>query len=315
MANYQINHKTRYQYEQAVAVSHHAARLRPLDDDRQTCHQFHQIISPEPSDLIEREDYFGNTTHQFSIQESHAELLVECDSEVTVYAPEIPIADLTPTCAEVRAYLNAAMNREAINRLEYCYPSRQVPVTEAIAEFARPFFPEDASFLACAGNFAAHIHDAFEFDPTATDATTPVEDVMELRKGVCQDFAHLALSGIRSLGLPARYISGYILTHPPEGQPRLVGADASHAWISIPVPNYGWIDIDPTNRQFCAEEHITVARGRDFADVSLLGGAVTGGGQHTIVIEVTVTPLDKASVARLELPFSGKPDSNTLASS
>ncbi len=174
-------------------------------------------------------------------------------------------------------------------------------MTEAVEQFVEPFFRDGDDFLQAASDLATYIHTTFTFDPSATDVSTPVDEVLQLKRGVCQDFAHLMLACIRAKQLPGRYVSGYIVTHPPQGQPRMVGADASHAWVSIFIPGHGWVDIDPTNCQFCAEEHITLARGRDYSDVTLLGGSVIGGGAHTVHIEVTVTPLNRISVARQPL--------------
>lgn len=304
MAKYQVNHTTIFDYEMPVAVSHHAARLTPLENERQSCQLFKLEVDPKPDERAERKDFFGNTLIQFSVQSPHSRLAVECNSEVTVQPLQLPIAELTPTCAEVRETILHDLSHSSIEALQFTYPSPNVPLTDEVARFAAPFFSDEKRFLYAASDLAAHIHETFEFDPSATDVSTPVDEVLSIKRGVCQDFAHLMIAAIRAMRLPARYVSGYILTHPPAGQPRLTGADASHAWVSIYLPQFGWVDIDPTNRQLCSEEHITLAAGRDFSDVSLIAGAVTGGGNHLISIEVTVTPLSKPESLRCPLPSS-----------
>jgi transglutaminase-like putative cysteine protease len=298
MATYHIHHRTTYRYRASVAVSHHSAHLRPLNGEGQECSDFSLTISPEPDDLTARLDYFGNLVHHFSIQEAHGQLVVDSRSVVTVAARETPLPELSPTCAEVREVLRTRFDEESLHALQFCFPSTAVPVAETIEEFALPFFPDDKPFLEAALDLAAHLHKTFRFDPKATDVTTPVEAFLELRRGVCQDFAHLMLACLRCADLPGAYVSGYILTQPPPGKPRLVGADASHAWVSIFLPGQGWIDLDPTNNLVCGDQHVTVARGRDYTDVSLLRGAVTGGGPHEIGIEVTMTPEGEVAVAR-----------------
>ncbi|MFP4542360.1 MAG: transglutaminase N-terminal domain-containing protein [Opitutales bacterium] len=290
MATYEIQHRTHYIYDAPVAVSHHSAHLQPRTDARQQCHRFALTVRPAAEDVVERQDYFGNTVQYFSIQESHQELIVDSQSEVTVQPMLSLLPDLSPTCREVRAAVLDRTTEEALHALQFCYGSPSVPLAEAIEEFAAPFFADERPFLQAALELAHHLHGTFKFDPKATDVTTPVEAFLELRRGVCQDFAHLMLACLRSQCLPGAYVSGYILTQPPPGSPRLVGADASHAWVSIYLPGQGWVDLDPTNDLVCGEQHVAVARGRDYTDVSLVRGAVTGGGHHTIAISVTMTP-------------------------
>lgn len=292
MATYHIDHRTVYRYNFEVAVSHHFGCMRPRDAANQRCHNFSLEINPDPEDLSERLDFFGNTVHQFSLQKMHKELELRTLSEVTVTPNECPMDSLTPTNNEVRKALADAVETRLIDVLQFTYPSPCIPDIDAIKEFAKPFFPEDANFLSCVKNLNERIYDKFEFDADATDVSTPVDEVLKIKRGVCQDFAHLMIACIRSMRLPARYVSGYILTQPPEGQERLEGADASHAWVSVFLPGYGWIDFDPTNNMICSDQHITVGYGRDYKDVSLLRGAMTGGGDHDIVIAVTVKPID-----------------------
>lgn len=169
-------------------------------------------------------------------------------------------------------------------------PTALTPAVDSVFAFADEFLGADRPYLGAAMELSSAIFRTFEFDPGATDVSTPVDDTLRMKKGVCQDFAHLMLACLRAHGLPARYVSGYILTQPPPGKPKLQGADASHAWTSVFVPGTGWVDLDPTNNLVCGDEHITVAVGRDYADVSPLRGAVVGGGEQEITIEVTMEP-------------------------
>ena len=302
MACYQIHHRTHYAYELPVAVSHHCACLTPQSTGRQRLHNFNIAINPPPSDLSKRQDYFGNQLHLFSLRQGHGDFTVETNSEVSVEAAELPIAALTPTCDDVRYSLHRDASATGLDARQYLAPSPCIEIVDAVRDFAAAFLPCEGNYLDCATALAAHIHDSFTFDPAATDVAMPITQVLEQQRGVCQDFAHVMIACLRARGLPARYVSGYILTHPPPGQPRLIGADASHAWVAIYIPQFGWVDIDPTNRQFASEEHVTVAVGRDFSDVSMLKGAVTGGGEHTVAIQVTLTPLAEPTSERLPLP-------------
>lgn len=290
MITYCIRHHTVYRYDFPVAVSHHVARLKPITNYRQTTLSFELDIAPQPEGLTERRDFFGNTLHQFSLQKAHQELAVEAVSEVSVDSPGAPLPELTATCREVREFLRENRTEEAFAAQQFTYASPSIPLLPELLAIAEVHLPDDGNYLNGALSLANFIHTNFQFDPTATDVTTPVDQVLKIRRGVCQDFAHLAIATLRSVGLPVRYASGYILTDPPPGQPRLEGADASHAWISIYDPDLGWIDIDPTNNLVCNEQHVVIGYGRDYGDVSLVRGAITGGGHHTIEVGVTVTP-------------------------
>jgi transglutaminase-like putative cysteine protease len=175
---------------------------------------------------------------------------------------------------------------------EFLFPSPMVPHTPALREYASASFAPDTPIVEAAIALMTRIHEEFEFDPDATHVTTSVETVLEIRRGVCQDFAHLMIGCLRALGLPARYVSGYLLTEPPEGQERLIGADASHAWVALYIPEYGWLALDPTNDMVPGDKHIMLAWGRDFGDVSPLRGVILGGGEHKVDVGVTVTPLE-----------------------
>lgn len=293
MARYNITHKTEYSYSFPAGVSAHLAHLHPRISDLQTCHRFDLDIFPRPTDLTHGMDYYGNHTHYFSIQELHESLVVTATSDVTVQPQFVPDAPSTATCQQVRKFIAAQPPETNGLAEEYIYSSRFAPTLPEAHAFAKKILRPEVPILEASINLCHAIYASFEFEPTATELSTPVSEVFKLRKGVCQDFAHLMLTCFRAHGLPALYVSGYILTQPPPGQPRLIGADASHAWVSVFVPEVGWIDLDPTNNKVVTDEHITVARGRDYSDVSPIRGEVVGGGKHELEIEVTVIPFNE----------------------
>jgi transglutaminase-like putative cysteine protease len=287
MALYSIRHLTEYTYQYPVTVSHHCAYLEPRNLSDQRCLGFELDVNPQAYDMRERVDYFGNRIRIFSIQETHQKLAIESVSHVEVTRQEPLLAMLGTTCEQVLAYLREPASLDVA---QFSYVSPRISYNSEIVEFARPFFEPHKPFAQSCFELAQALHRTIQFDAKATDVDTTVERFFHMRRGVCQDFAHLMIACIRSVGLPARYVSGYILTIPAPGTERLVGADASHAWVSIFDPNYGWIDMDPTNNCLCGDKHVTVAYGRDFNDVSLIKGAITGGGSHEVKIAVTMIP-------------------------
>lgn len=295
MNEFIISHKTHYRYNTPVLISHQATHLEPLSHAHQTCRKFELSIEPTPSSISRHIDFFGNPVHIFSLEETHSELIVTSFSEVQVFRPELPSPEFTPSCDYIRNYVNDMSQPESLEAIQFIYPSVYSVITEEIKEFAKPFFEGIRPFLKCVLDLFEYMHNAFVFDPKATTINTSVQEFLSLKKGVCQDFTHLAISAIRSMGLPARYVSGYILTNPPPGTERLLGADASHAYISIYIPGYSWISLDPTNNMICEDKHIMVANGRDYDDVSVLSGTVTGGLKQDLTIEVTVAPKEEWS--------------------
>ncbi len=291
MANYRLHHKTSYAYAYPVTASHHTAILKPLTNETQTCSRFSLVVSPEAADMAERIDYFGNTSHLFSVQSPHDALVVEAFSTVESTNEAIDLQKLNTPVKEIREALADIKRTDLIEAKEFLYETENTRKTDSIIEFGARFFPDDAAIGPGIIAMLQAFKDEFEFDPEASDIYTPVEQTLDQKRGVCQDFAHLMIAALRAQGLSACYASGYILTMPPPGQPRLVGADASHAWVSVFIPENGWIDVDPTNNLVCADQHVAVAYGRDFSDVSMLSGAVTGGGDHTISVEVTMEPM------------------------
>ena len=288
---YDLIHRTTYDYSAPVTVSHHSACLEPKPLPTQQRSDFSLQISPEPTLRKMRTDYFGNHICFFSIQEIHRHFEVTARSRVTVQSTTPPVPSLSQSWAEVKELFSDPVSPEVVEPYQFAFDSPLLRASQDLADYARQSFPGDTPLLLGALDFNRRIHRDFKFDPVATTVATPLEEVIEKRRGVCQDFAHLAIAGLRSLGLPARYVSGYLCTHPPEGQARRIGADASHAWFSVYCPGVGWIEFDPTNDVMPSEEHITVAYGRDFGDVSPVSGIITGGGRHTVRVAVDVIPV------------------------
>jgi transglutaminase-like putative cysteine protease len=286
--NYYITHRTLYEYTAPVTVSHHVTRLEPRGSGTQVCEKFSLKIFPEPSLQKARQDYFGNRLCFFAVQEIHSRLEIITHSRVTVKARKTPAFEATPAWENVARLFRDPVSLEVVEPYQFVFDSPQVRASQELAGYAAESFSPDTPLLAGVMDLTRRIHGDFTYDPKATTVATPLEEVMEKRRGVCQDFAHLGIACLRSVGLPARYVSGYLRTRPPEGQERLVGADASHAWFSVFCPGTGWVDVDPTNNVQPGEEHITVAYGRDFGDVSPVAGIITGGGEHEVQVFVDV---------------------------
>jgi transglutaminase-like putative cysteine protease len=285
---YQITHRTLYDYAAPVAVSQHVARLEPLSTATQSRESFSLTIFPEPTLRKERRDYFGNQLCLFSIQEVHKKLEIITRSRVNVRTPNPVDPEASSAWEEVAALFRDPVSPEVVGAYEFVFDSPQVRASFELADYARKSFDPGTPLLAGVADLNRRIFTDFKYDPKATTVATPLEEVLQKRRGVCQDFAHLGIAFLRSLGLPARYVSGYLRTRPPEGKPRLVGTDASHAWFAVFCPDLGWVDFDPTNNCLPGEEHITVAYGRDFGDVSPVAGILTGGGKHEVKVSVDV---------------------------
>ena len=285
---YNILHRTLYDYTAPVTVSHHVARLEPRANTVQAQESFSLKIFPEPTLRKDRVDYFGNQLCLFSIQEVHTKLEVISHSRVTVRRETPPAPESSPAWEEVAALFRDPVSPEVVEPYQFVFDSPQVRASFELADYALESFPTGTPLLVGARELTRRIFTDFKYDPKATTVATPLEEVVLKRRGVCQDFAHLGIACLRSLGLPARYVSGYLRTRPPEGKPRLVGADASHAWFGVFCPGTGWVDFDPTNNVQPGEEHITVAYGRDFGDVSPVAGIITGGGKHEVKVSVDV---------------------------
>ncbi len=286
MTRYTITHVTTYAYTEAVSLCQNVAHLSVRPSDRQRADPSTLAISPEPAVREERTDYFGNPAHHFTIQEPHRQLKVTARHRVTVFPP-LPPADFTPWEA-VRDRLPLDHSPAWLDAYQFTFDSRFAAADPKYAAFAADSFTPGRPMVQAASELVHRIHTGFQYDPRATTVSTPVGEVFENRRGVCQDFAHLLLACLRSLGLAARYVSGYLSTVPPPGKPRLVGADATHAWVSVFCGDAGWVDFDPTNDQIPHDRHVLLAWGRDYDDVSPLKGVILGGGKHTVTVSVDV---------------------------
>jgi transglutaminase-like putative cysteine protease len=288
---YNIDHRTIYEYAAPVTMSHNVARLEPRAATTQMQENFSLKIFPEPALRKARTDYFGNRICLFSVQEVHRRLEIITHSRVTVSTKKMPAPELSPAWEDTVRMFRDPVSPEVVEPYQFIFDSPQARASFELADYARESFGRATPLLAGARDLTRRIFEDFKYDSKATTIATPLEEVLEKRRGVCQDFAHLGIACLRSLGLPTRYVSGYLRTRPPEGKERLVGADASHAWFAVFCPGLGWLDFDPTNNVQPTEEHITVAYGRDFSDVSPVAGILTGGGKHSVKVAVDVEPV------------------------
>jgi transglutaminase-like putative cysteine protease len=289
---YKIVHRTSCRYSHAVSVGKHVACLRPRSLPHQRLVKCKLHIQPTPAAMTERMDYFGNLLYFFTVQEPHRELIVEARSEVSV-------ADDTTTCRqdslsweEAIEALSKDQSTEGLDAYQFRFESPRIKPKPQFATYALESFTPGRPMREALLDLTARIHKDFRFDSKVTNVRTTTDEVFRKRRGVCQDFAHVQIACLRSLNLSARYVSGYLRTHPPPGRPRLVGADASHAWLSAYCPGIGWMDVDPTNNLVPSNGHVTLAWGRDYGDVSPLHGLIQGGGAHDLVVAVDMEPVE-----------------------
>lgn len=286
---YRVHHSTRYTYSRPVTLCHNLAHLTPRPAPSQQCHRNRVRIEPTPSITCPQVDYFGNPATYFTIHEPHRELSVIA-THITEVAPTPPLPAESPAWDMVRTDL--ARDPQLLDAYQFAFDSPYVRAAPALLEYAVSSFPAGRPLIESCLELMSRVYTDFKYDAVATSIATPLSEVLANRRGVCQDFAHLMTGCLRSLGLAARYVSGYLSTTPPPGQARLVGADASHAWLSVFCPGVGWIDLDPTNNMIPSEKHILLAWGRDFGDVSPIKGVILGGGRHAVIVGVDVAPLD-----------------------
>ena len=288
---YTVEHETRYAYTAPVSQSWQLARLTPraLPWQRLVSHSLQ--IEPGADERRDEVDCFGNTVTHFGLHGAHRVLSVRmsCLVEIGERATLAPTDGLT--WEAVRESIRRDPQQDDLVAASMCEPTPLVPYSEAALAYALPSFPHGRAWFDAVTDLMHRIHGEFEFEPGATTVSTSVDEVLYQKRGVCQDFAHLMLACLRGIGLPARYVSGYLLTDPPPGQPRLVGADASHAWVAAYAPEHGWIDFDPTNDQLADNRYITLTWGADFADVVPLRGVILGGGEQRMGVEVSVHPV------------------------
>lgn len=294
-----VTHETRYDYSPAVEVAQHMAFLRPLDTSHQQLMAHSLQVTPEAAHAQDTLDVYGNTRHFFALQSAHSQLSVVARSLVATRAPTVAESSIAWETVRERFRYRAGAPFDAAT--EFVFTSAFVPRHADFAAYARPSFAPGTPLLLAARDLMQRIHRDFTYASQSTEINTPALEALAQRRGVCQDFAHIMLACLRAHGVAARYVSGYLLTQPADGQPRLVGSDASHAWVSVYLPdlpegegNPRWWDFDPTNdRDGCGtpgEDYVTLAVGRDFADVSPLRGVIRGGANHTLTVGVTVEP-------------------------
>ena len=288
---YYVRHISSYAYESPVTLSHHIARLLPRKTAYQEIERAKINITPSEHTLTQIKDAFGNNACIFVIEKPHDALTVTSEFTVDTKIPCYPDEHTTPSWEETARLLTTPSTDTLLEAAQMTCPSCFINRTREAKEYALPSFSKNRPVLEAAADLMRRIYADFSYDSTATSVATPVNEVLKLRRGVCQDFAHLSIACLRSLGLAARYVSGYIRTYKND-ETAMVGGDASHAWFSVFVPSFGWVDLDPTNNMYMGEEHITIGWGRDFDDMSPVKGIMTGGGRHTFNVDVLVAPTD-----------------------
>jgi transglutaminase-like putative cysteine protease len=291
---YDVLHETLYSYESPVVLSQQLLHLTPRVVEFQRLGAHRIEVQPAPAESGTRDDYFGNPVMQIMLAAPHASLAVRAESQIEVL-PRARPAESGPW-ERLRDGLRRGGGEALLEPTQFLYESPHIEFFRDLAAYAETSFTAGRGLLEAALDLTRRIHADFTFDPKATSVSTPLREVLARRRGVCQDYAHFMTGCLRMLGIPARYVSGYILTAPPPGRPRLVGADASHAWVSVwsggAAGEAGsWIDLDPTNNMLVGEQHITLGWGRDFSDVTPMRGVILGGGEQDLEVRVTVTPL------------------------
>jgi transglutaminase-like putative cysteine protease len=299
---YEITHITRYYYSNSVSLCHNLAHLAVRSCDCQTPRWSTLEVSSPPAVSRVRTDYFGNLTTFFTIQEPHRHLEITAKNEVEVHPRTAPLPATTPAWEETVRAVREKRDQESLDALQHVFDSQYVERDPILADYAAISFSPARPLLDAVLELSRRIHTEFRFDPSAPTFDRSVKEMLETKSGVCQDFAHFAIGCLRSLGLAARYVSGYLLTTPPASEERLVGVDMSHAWLSVYCPGSGWIDIDPTNNLISQDRHITLAWGRDYDDVSPIKGVILGGGKHSVSVGVDVVVKDGASDGEVRRP-------------
>ena len=288
---YKVNHRTTYKYVYPVSAGNHVACLQPRSTPANNVLRHRLEVQPTPVTLTERTDYFGNSLCLFTVEEPHKQLIVEALSEVVVTGKEGLSGPSTHPWEESAGFAGQGATSEEIGAYQYQFESPRIRIRPEFGAYALESFTPRRPLREALLELTHRIHNDFRFDAKVTTVRTPTEEVFKKRRGVCQDFAHVQIACLRSIRLSARYVSGYLRTYPPPGRPRLIGADASHAWVSAFCRSQGWIDVDPTNDVAPSDGHVTLAWGRDYGDVSPLRGLILGGGGHSLKVEVDIEPL------------------------
>lgn len=294
---YHVEHITTYEYAKTVAESEHILRLRPRRTDNQTCISSEVQITPGQRRRTARTDYFGNRMEIVTVEEPHTRLVVNARSTVRVVKRKPRDLEATLAWDGLGDVLATGRGTDEIEAANFLFDTPLTRAERDLTLYAAEDFTPGRPIAAVAQALMQRVRREFKYEPGVTDASTPVDKVFELMAGVCQDLTHVMLAVFRARGLAARYVSGYLLTYPPPGRPRMRGADQSHAWVSVWCPPLGWIDYDPTNNMLPDDEHITIAYGRDFSDISPVTGIMLGGGEHEVEVEVDVAPVEEANAA------------------
>ena len=290
---YKITHETHYEYTVPVAICQNQLRMLPTSRDHVQVHSASSRIEPAPDTFQRHVDYFGNQVETFAIESLHQALTVTVTSDVTVLSRQMLPIDSAPAWEDVVSEVARRDDDGGFTVGEYAFNSPRIFRQRELAEYAMESFAPRRSIIAASEDLTKRIHKDFRYDRTATHVHTSVEESFAMRAGVCQDFAHIQIGCLRSLGLPARYVSGYLRTIPQPGKTRLVGGDESHAWLSVYTgKTNGWVDFDPTNACIAGTDHIPICVGRDYGDVSPMRGVVFGGGQPALTVRVDVMPIE-----------------------
>lgn len=291
MTRYRVTHTTRYHYSEPVSQCQNEAHLRLRSTPRQYCEDDRLEVQPQPAVRQDRQDFFGNRVTYFAVQEPHVTLSVTAHGRVRIDAGESPELARSPAWETVPQCVAGAADPAGFEARQFLLESPLIADSPAVAAYAAPSFSSGRPVLEAVADLIGRIAAEFTYEPDVTSVATPIHVVLEQRRGVCQDFAHLVIGCLRNRRIPARYVSGYVETAPPDDQYELTGAAASHAWVSVYCPGQGWIDFDPTNNCIPCDQHISVAWGRDYGDVTPLKGVVTGGGEHSLEVTVSVERL------------------------
>ena len=293
---FRVSHSTQYKYAGRVSHCYNLANVVPRDTERQRCLSNSVTVVPQPAVTHKRTDYFGNKAYHFEIQKPHTELIITAVSEIQIDDRDRELGlDLGASYGQMLERLSAATAKENIVAREFILNSPMIECSDTLADYARPSFHPDRSLKSCVSDLTTRIFTDFTYDPGFTTIATPLAEVLEHKRGVCQDFAHLQIGCLRSIGVPAKYVSGYIETLPKPGEKKLVGADATHAWLAYYCPEEGWVEFDPTNNTMANTQHIVTAFGRDFFDVTPVKGVIFGGGvAPNLRVSVDVSRIEEA---------------------
>jgi transglutaminase-like putative cysteine protease len=293
---YRVTHTTTYDYEEMVSICHNEIRLVPRRTLAQECLRTILEVEPAPAVLNSQLDHFGNPLSFFTLEEPHQRMVLTALSELVLEPRPAPPPDKTIAWNKLREQLACDLSQEGLAAFSFTFESPLAQMLPELVRYAAPSFPTGAPVLEAVVDLTRRIHTDFVYRPGATSVTTPLAEFFAARAGVCQDFAHLEIACLRALGLATRYVSGYVRTERPRGGERLVGADASHAWLSVYCGEVGWVDVDPTNDVLPTDQHLTLAFGRDYGDVSPIKGVLLGGGGHSVEVAVEVVPLEHGLV-------------------